>query len=102
MREIKRGSSTLFRFRKRNRTDSNRQGCRAFHALKDWQVGQYRKAVDENKWYMGERLGRQVDWAEAEADFLRNGYYGCAPKWRRHYCTSKCMHFATCELAQHL
>ena len=73
-------------------------GCRAFKKLKDWQVDQYRMAIDENMWYMGERLGRQVEWEEAENDFLHNGYYGCAPKWRRQYCQSKCIHFSTCDL----
>lgn len=75
-------------------------GCRSFSRLKDWQVDQYRMAVDENMWYMGERLGRRVEWEEAEEDFLQNGYYGCAPKWRRQYCQSKCNHFANCKLGQ--
>lgn len=73
-------------------------GCKAFRKLKDWQVDQYRMAIDENMWYMGERLGRQVDWEEAEEDFLHNGYYGCAPKWRMQYCKHQCTHFSTCDL----
>lgn len=77
-----------------------KQGCRAFRQLKDWQVDQYRIAVDENRWYMGERLTRHVDWEEAEHDFLHNGYYGCAPKWRKEYCAQKCTHFSTCGLGR--
>lgn len=77
-------------------------GCKAFKNLTDWQVDQYRMAVDENRWYMGERLGRSVDWEEAEEDFLHNGYYGCAPKWRNQYCKNKCMHFATCALGRNI
>ncbi|MDF7824921.1 hypothetical protein P4B35_12935 [Pontiellaceae bacterium B12227] len=79
---------------------TKKTGCQAFKKLKDWQVDQYRIAVDENKWYMGERLGRYVEWEEAEEDFLHNGYYGCAPKWRKEYCARKCTHFATCGLGR--
>jgi hypothetical protein len=75
-------------------------GCKAFQKLKDFQVDQYRMAVDENKWYMGERLDRNVDWDEAEEDFLHNGYYGCAPIWRKEYCAGKCSHFSTCGLGR--
>lgn len=85
-----------------DKSKSKQTGCRAFHDLKDWQVDQYRSAVHENKWYMGERLSRQVDWKEAERDFQRNGYYGCAPKWRKEYCVQKCTHFATCGLGREL
>lgn len=81
-------------------SESDTTGCRAFRSLKAWQVRQYRIAVDENKWYMGERRGRDVDWKEAEHDFLHNGYYGCAPKWRNEYCTKLCSHFPTCALGQ--
>jgi hypothetical protein len=74
--------------------------CKAHLNLTEWQVRQYRDAVNENKWYMSERLGRSVDWEEAEDDFLHNGYYGCAPKWRKEYCMSRCHHFTGCKLGQ--
>jgi len=77
------------------------QGCKAFRTLKDWQVDQYRMAVDENMWYMGEKQGRSVSWEEAEEDFLHNGYYGCAPKWRKEYCAARCSHFIHCGLGRH-
>ena len=80
--------------------DFTRATCRAFRKLKNWQIEQYRKAVDENKWYMNEKLGRIVGWKEAEADFLQNGYYGCAPKWRKEYCSSHCGFFTSCTLGQ--
>lgn len=75
--------------------------CRSFRALKTWQADQYRMAVDENKWYMSERLGRNVEWDEAEDDFLHNGYYGCAPKWRKEFCSYKCTHSEACKLGRH-
>jgi hypothetical protein len=87
---------------KEKQVGSDGLGCKAFQKLKDFQVDQYRIAVDENKWYMAERLNRFVDWEEAEEDFLHHGYYGCAPVWRKEYCASQCPHFATCSLGQHL
>lgn len=72
--------------------------CRAFRKLKNWQIEQYRKAVDENKWYMNEKSDRFVDWSEAEADFIQNSYYGCAAKWRQEYCSQHCGYFSGCEL----
>ena len=88
-------------FQSPENSEKTDNGCKSFKKLKDWQVDQYRMAVDENMWYMGERLGRPVDWEEAEEDFLHNGYYGCAPKWRKQYCKDKCTHFATCALGHH-
>ncbi len=87
-------------FKKADNLRSRKQACRAFTSLKDWQVMQYRAAVNENQWFMGEKLGREVSWAEAEQDFLKNGYYGCAEKWRTEYCTALCDHCTDCSLAQ--
>jgi len=75
-------------------------GCKAHLNLNEWQIRQYRHAVNENKWYMSERLGRVVDWEEAEHDFLHNEYYGCAPKWRKEYCAGRCHHFTGSKLGQ--
>jgi len=75
-------------------------GCQAHLNLNEWQIRKYRHAVNENKWYMSERLGRIVDWEEAEYDFLHNEYYGCAPKWRKEYCAGRCHHFTGCKLGQ--
>jgi len=85
-----------------NPSASQKKECRAFHKLKDWQIRQYRSAVNENKWYMGERLGQYVEWKAAEQDFLQNEYYGCAPKWRNEFCSALCNHFSSCNLGQNL
>jgi len=79
---------------------SDARRCRAHWKLNEWQIRQYRHAIDENKWYMSERLGRAVAWEEAENDFLHNGYYGCAPKWRKEYCSNRCHHITHCQLGQ--
>jgi hypothetical protein len=77
------------------------RGCASFKTLQTWQIRRYRRAVEENKWYLSEKTGRDVGWDEAEHDFLINEYYGCAPKWRKEYCASKCNHFTDCSLGQH-
>ncbi|MBN2162238.1 MAG: hypothetical protein JXR25_16585 [Pontiellaceae bacterium] len=77
-----------------------RGGCRDHHQLNQWQIRQYKQAIEENKWYMGQRLGRAIAWEEAEDDFLHNGYYGCAPKWRKEYCSNRCNHFSECHLGK--
>ena len=94
-------SSTSSRTTESDHKPTGHKACEAFKKLKAWQVRQYRIAVDENQWYMGERLGRNVDWQEAEKDFLLNEYYGCAPKWREEFCAGLCSHFESCKLGQH-
>lgn len=74
--------------------------CRSYWKLNEWQIRQYRHAIEENKWYMSEREGRAVGWDEAERDFMHNGYYGCAVKWRKEYCARRCGHFTECKLGQ--
>lgn len=83
-----------------NEAKPRQSGCKAHPKLTEWQVGQYRRAIDENKWYMSEQLGRAVSWEEAEYDFLHNEYYGCAAKWRTEYCTNRCNHFSACTLGK--
>jgi hypothetical protein len=87
--------------KKEAQKSSKIKGCVAFSKLKAWQVRQYRIAVDENKWYMAERIGQDIAWKEAELDFLQNGYYGCAPKWRNEFCVDLCKHFSSCNLGKH-
>jgi hypothetical protein len=47
-------------------------------------------AVDENKWYMSERAGRDVGLAAAEADFVENHAWRVAGEFRRGFCTERC------------
>jgi len=82
-------------------SSNGRKSCQAHTKLNEWQIRQYRRAIDENKWYMSERTGRSVSWEEAEHDFVHNEYYGCAPKWRKEYCAVRCHHFYSCPLGQH-
>ncbi len=74
------------------------RGCQGFRSLKMWQVAQYRRAVEENKWYLSERCGHEVGWYEAEQDFLQHGYYGLAGPWREYYCQHVCEFGEICAL----
>lgn len=94
--QIKRDAS----LKKKNPDTLTPSTCKEFHALNRWQIEQYRKAVDENKWYMNEQSEGTVDWQEAEYDFLLNGYYGCAQKWRKEYCSNRCRFISSCELGR--
>lgn len=74
--------------------------CLSHQELNEWQIKQYRQAIAENMWYMGERMNRYIHWEEAEFDFLHHGYYGCAQKWRMEFCAHRCSHFPNCKLGQ--
>lgn len=77
--------------------------CIGFHELILWQVERYRQAVSENRWHMGQKYNRWIDWVEAEQDFLNQGYYyGCAEKWRKEYCGELCPFKRDCLLASQL
>jgi hypothetical protein len=76
--------------------------CIGFHELTLWQVEQYRQAVNENRWYMGQKYSRWIGWVEAEQDFLNQGYSGCAEKWRQEYCGVLCPFKRDCLLASQL
>ena len=82
--------------------DAGTLKCMAFQALKSWQVDRYRKAVNENRWFMSQKQYRWIDWTEAEQDFLSQGYYGCAEKWRHEYCGEICPFKNNCLLALRL
>ncbi|MBN2162662.1 MAG: hypothetical protein JXR25_10345 [Pontiellaceae bacterium] len=72
--------------------------CSGFRSLQEWQITQYCKAVDENKWYMSERRGSEVSWREAERDFMEHGYFGLARQWREQYCQTICRFGHHCRL----
>lgn len=79
--------------------DAAKLKCPGFKALTRWQVERYQQAVSENRWYMSQKHFRWVAWVEAERDFLNQGYYGCAGKWRQEYCGEICPYKENCLLA---
>jgi hypothetical protein len=78
---------------------SMNQQCVEFQKLKDWQVKQYRHAVDEHRIHMSEEHGRCVGWFEAERDFYENGCDNLAKQWRYEYCGLICPSRNECLLA---
>lgn len=73
--------------------------CVGFHELKDWQIQQYRQAVNEHRTELSQQLNRCVSWIEAELDFLENDCFGQAARWRNEYCGSICPSRERCLLA---
>ncbi len=74
--------------------------CVAFDSLKRWQIKQYLWAVNENKWYLSERFGRDVGWCEAEQDFTEHDFYGLAAQWRLEFCAHFCEYGQRCSLKE--
>lgn len=79
--------------------DAIRRPCAGFQKLKEWQIAQFRQAVDEDKWYMSEKEGHEVRWEVAEHDFVEHGCYGLALHWREEYCSHICEYSGSCLLA---
>jgi hypothetical protein len=75
--------------------------CIGFQELKNWQVQQYRRAVDDHRHHLSLTLDRCVGWHEAEQDFCRNDCDGHAKKWRTEYCGLICPSKSSCLLALH-
>ncbi|MDH3981352.1 MAG: hypothetical protein OES84_00455 [Kiritimatiellaceae bacterium] len=73
--------------------------CLGFQGLKNWQVQQYRSAVDEHRVYLSRKTGRCVEWIEAELDFMTRDYDSHAAEWRTLYCSLMCPNSNNCMLA---
>lgn len=76
--------------------------CVGFHELLDWQIIQYRQAVDEHRRELSKEQHRCVSWQEAEKDFSRMGLKNMGEQWRVEYCGLICSHRNKCLLAMHL
>jgi hypothetical protein len=63
------------------------------------QISELQRAIDENKWYLSERAGRDVGLREATDDFFRCHVDQFADSFRRRYCTQVCEHRHSCELS---
>ena len=58
-----------------------------------------RQALDENKWYMSERQGRDVGEQTATQDFLQNHFDQFAADVRTRFCEHQCARQKNCPLA---
>ena len=75
--------------------------CAGIHELIDWQVIQYRQAVDEHRLSLSTEKGRCVAWQEAERDFPETRRASLNEKWRIEYCGAVCPFHEQCLLALH-
>ncbi len=44
------------------------------------------KAINDHRYYLGQKLGREVEWNEVAIDWVNNGF---AKKFREEYCNKK-------------
>lgn len=72
--------------------------CERFKELMDWQAARMKEAIDEAKWYLSERAGRDVGSHAAAKDFDKRHLFRCAADWREHYCGAICEHRHDCDL----
>lgn len=75
--------------------------CVGFHELLDWQIIQYRQAVDEYRKELSKEQHRCVSWQEAEQEFSRMGLKNIGKEWRIEYCGLVCSERKKCLLAMH-
>ena len=73
--------------------------CIGIHELLDWQIIQYRKAVDEHRHDLSKAEGRCVSWQEAEKNFSKADFDELADQWRVEYCGLICPERNNCLLA---
>lgn len=75
--------------------------CAGVHELVDWQIVQYRQAVDAHRHDLSKVEGRCVAWQEAEQDFSKGDLAKMGEKWRVEYCGLVCSSRSKCLIALH-
>ncbi len=73
--------------------------CVGVHELIDWQILQYRQAVDTHRIDLSKAEGRCVAWQEAEKDFSRGDRATLGDKCRVEYCGELCPSRENCMVA---
>jgi hypothetical protein len=73
--------------------------CRHFREYMAEQERGLRKAIDEDKWYLSERAGRDVGFDAAEEDFCQYHLDRFARVFRIEFCRNRCPERDKCELA---
>ncbi len=73
--------------------------CVGVHELIDWQIVQYRQAVDAHRIDLSKAEGRCVAWQEAEKDFSNSDRTSLGERGRVEYCGLLCPHREKCLIA---
>lgn len=71
--------------------------CENFKALMDWQIIELRKHIQDNQYYMGEKLHHFIQYSDAEKDFFIHYSEKVCSDLRITYCTKIC-EFPDCPL----
>ena len=79
----------------------NDKNCVGIHELIDWQIIQYRQAVDAHRLDLSKAEGRCVAWQDAEKDFNNGDRTVMDDKWRVEYCGLVCPSRNKCLIALH-
>jgi hypothetical protein len=58
------------------------------------------KSIQEDKWYMSEREGKDVGWEAAEQHFFQTYFAGFAAGFKAAYCALTCPNRNNCQQAQ--
>ena len=75
------------------------KSCIGVHELIDWEIVQYRRAVDVHRIDLSKVEGRCVAWQEAEADFSNADRSKLGDKYRVEYCGLLCPSRNKCLMA---
>ena len=75
--------------------------CAGIHELIDWQIVQYRRAVNEHRLDLSKAEGRCVSWQEAEQDFTGHDRAVMGERNRVEYCWLICPLRTSCLSALH-
>jgi hypothetical protein len=75
--------------------------CAGIHELIDWEIVQYRTAVNGHRIDLSKAEGRCVAWQEAEQDFNAHDRAALGEKWRVEYCGLICPFRTKCLTALH-
>jgi hypothetical protein len=78
---------------------SDAQNCEEFSRYMEEFRQRLRKAIEENKWYMSERIGHDVGEQRATEDFLKNHFDPFAREMRASFCEHRCTKQKNCPLA---
>ena len=73
--------------------------CVEVHELIDWQIIQYRRAVDVHRRDLSKAEGHCVAWQDAEKDFNSRDRANMDVKWRTEYCGQICPSRENCLVA---
>jgi hypothetical protein len=71
--------------------------CEHFFELMKVQKDMIEKSINENKWYMSEKVGHDVGWTEAEIDFIIKHLTIVAKRFREKFCGDVCEFRDDCD-----